>query len=234
MNEFAPLSDEAFIQHAFVVHFRQPCAPTRAVEYLQRLRAGASRESVWTEIHTSAALGWRGQTAFDDGKLVAMLELSGTNFVEQAYLHILGRHADAAGLTHYADRLRIGDPKKLVLYHLLTSEEGRIRADRVPYLRRLTDALRHEVGVFGIVRLFRLLSLEGEMFVRAAYKAVLARNVDTSGLATYREALARGTPKISILRALAESEEGGRTSRTTTVRMVLKSARIIELVKRLV
>ena len=97
---------------------------------------------------------------------------------------------------------------------------------RVEY-RRLADRLRavqfvSDAGGFQpaaarpaarrprATRIGALLRLEGADFVRQAYQAVLARDVDRSGLAHYTERLeGKGRKeKIAILQILAESPEG--------------------------
>jgi hypothetical protein len=53
-----------------------------------------------------------------------------------------------------------------------------------------------------------LLTLDGEQFVKEAYRAVLQRDADSRGLATYVTQLERGISKLRILQSLAESPEG--------------------------
>lgn len=53
-----------------------------------------------------------------------------------------------------------------------------------------------------------LMALDGEYFVRAAYKKILMREADAGGLATYVAALASGKGKAEVVRSLALSEEG--------------------------
>lgn len=59
-----------------------------------------------------------------------------------------------------------------------------------------------------ISSLEQLLALDGEDFVRRAYKKILLREADGSGLATYLNLLRSGKGKPAVVRSLALSEEG--------------------------
>ena len=58
------------------------------------------------------------------------------------------------------------------------------------------------------MNLEELVSLEGRAFVEAAYRRLLCRVADTSGLAFYVSEVESGVPKHHILQALATSPEG--------------------------
>ena len=53
-----------------------------------------------------------------------------------------------------------------------------------------------------------LMALEGRPFVEAAYRRLLCRAADASGLAFYVSEIESGVPKHHILQALATSPEG--------------------------
>lgn len=55
-----------------------------------------------------------------------------------------------------------------------------------------------------------LLALSGDDFLRAAYRAVLGRDIDDSGLTHYRKALANGKSKAKVLVDLYRSDEAQR------------------------
>jgi glycosyltransferase involved in cell wall biosynthesis len=59
-----------------------------------------------------------------------------------------------------------------------------------------------------ISSLEQLLALDGEEFVRAAYKKILLREADGGGLATYLKLLQSENGKPAVVRSLALSEEG--------------------------
>ena len=60
----------------------------------------------------------------------------------------------------------------------------------------------------GKSRLDQLLALQGEEFVRAAYRAILGRDADDDGLRHYLKRLSLGEAPTSVLEALAASTEG--------------------------
>ncbi len=53
-----------------------------------------------------------------------------------------------------------------------------------------------------------LLTLDGSAFVREAYRAILGREADESGLQHYTQSVCEGTEKLEILRQLSQSPEG--------------------------
>lgn len=53
-----------------------------------------------------------------------------------------------------------------------------------------------------------LLALDGSSFVQAAYQTLLLREADAEGLAFYMGELDAGRPKVHVLKALRESDEG--------------------------
>ena len=66
----------------------------------------------------------------------ALMGLSDLNFVEKAYLGILGRRPDEAGTRHYASMLAAGSSRIAVLGELRYSAEGRKVGAVVPGLRK--------------------------------------------------------------------------------------------------
>jgi hypothetical protein len=228
--KLANLSDETFVHHAFVFHFRRICEPERAVYYLRQLRSGVSRVTVWEGIRTFASkeldLGHRvGSNSLD-----ALMALDGDQLIRGAYRLILGRSADASGLDHYLGRLNRGENKAAILYSLLTSAEGLVRTDHVSHLRRWADKFRSELSiprVLNVASVFRLGALNGEAFIRTAYRTIIGREADSDGLSTYLNALEQGTSKIRIIVALFASEEGRRRPQTIATRIFFKIGRLI-------
>ena len=135
------LSDEVFVHHAFVFHHKRVCDAEQASLYLGRLRSGRSRHTVWNEIRALATVQrdeWMKKT------LASVMVLDEEVFVSEAYLVILGRAADPAGLRHYSQGLRKGKTKVEILYSLAASEEAKLRSVKIPALRWLVTALRRE------------------------------------------------------------------------------------------
>ena len=68
------------------------------------------------------------------------------------------------------------------------------------------------------------LALHGEAFVRAAYREVLGREADGSGLANYLTQLDRGRSKTTILLALRFSPEGRQQKRSFSPSIWLRAS----------
>jgi hypothetical protein len=83
--------------------------------------------------------------------LPALLALDFEDFVECAYLTILNRPADADGLGHFVERLRVGHPKIAILSALYGSEEARSAHVRIPWMQGAI--LRHKLTRLPIIKL---------------------------------------------------------------------------------
>jgi len=59
---------------------------------------------------------------------IPLVALHDQEFIEQAFLQVLGRKADAEGLAHYLKKLREGEDKRAILTRLRYSSEGRQQA----------------------------------------------------------------------------------------------------------
>lgn len=62
---------------------------------------------------------------------VPLIALHDQEFIEQAYLQILGREVDADGLDHYLGQLRGGEDKRKLLMKLRYSDEGRQQGGQI-------------------------------------------------------------------------------------------------------
>jgi len=81
------------------------------------------------------------------------MRLNNRDFVECAYLTILNRAADQAGLVHYMERLRAGHPRLAILSALYASAEARESMVRIPWLGRAIFLYR--LTDLPVIRLFR-------------------------------------------------------------------------------
>jgi TorA maturation chaperone TorD len=111
-------------------------------------------------------------------------DANATQMVRRAYLSVLGREPDAAGLQNYRERiLRDGWSEDQVVRALRQSPEGR-------------DAR-------GVNR-----DANATQMVRRAYLSVLEREPDASGLQTYRDKILReGWTEARVAQTLRDSEE---------------------------
>lgn len=175
----------------------------------------------------------RAQTADKSGYRATdanhLLAAKGLQFIECAYLTLLGRKADISGRSMYLAHLNGGMPKIEIADALWQSPEGRkfnadvrglstaIRAHRLskrPISRMMWRLLsRREVGNrsstgAAVVSTADLLLLRDEEFVHAAYSSVLGRAPDADGLRNYMTHLREGASRRWVLGALRSSEEG--------------------------
>lgn len=163
----------------------------------------------------------------------SMMQLDDETFVRQAYLRLLGRSADPEGFAGYLGQLRQGAARADIYQELATSEEAqRYEARRQALRRTLTvvqpsrqqpqgalvvapqqwlpalqppqwDGPTQQVGSVN-----ELLDLEGTAFIKAAYLALLGREVDEEGGNSYARRLRDGWSKMSLVKGLALSDEG--------------------------
>ena len=167
----------------------------------------------------------------------SFLQLDDEAFLRQVYLRLLGRAADAPGLQGYLGQLQQGVPRQDIYQELATSEEGqRYEARRRALRRNLTVVspplpmgqtqgtqilamqpqwLMAPVDVWDgptnqVANVQELLDLEGTAFIKAAYLALLGREVDEEGGRNYARKLRGGWSKMSVVKGLAASDEARR------------------------
>jgi SAM-dependent methyltransferase len=129
------------------------------------------------------------------------MSTSGTEdarFIEGAFWILLGRAPTPIELRDEA-RSAGADARRILLLRLVSSPE----AER---LRQACSEGSEWSGAADFERGLRLLGADAA-FVSSAYECVLGRAADEGGLAHYTKALATGDARISVLRALAGSEE---------------------------
>lgn len=160
-------------------------------------------------------------------RLEEFLVLHGPQFVNAAYLGILGRSPDAAGASHYLAQLQQGASKVEILARLRYSAEGRQRAADVPGLTRayalhalgriplLGYFVRIATGILALPRLQRQVR-EVEQFAAGRDEVIAAhwqqgwtaaaRAMDAQQQATKAE-LASTFARLAELRATIERLE---------------------------
>ena len=138
-----------------------------------------------------------------DPMLDSFRGLSDEAFLMKAYLSLLGRSPDASGAAAYLARLRAGVSRPQVWSEIASGEEARSYASR-----------QKESGVTGgggkhVIRSVNdLLLLDGADFVRQAYRTILGRDADPTGLRDYSTRLASGVSKQQILADMRCDPEG--------------------------
>lgn len=113
-----------------------------------------------------------------------LLSLPDEEFLRAAYVLILGREPDEAGLDNYRKKLVRGASKSAIAAAIAQSDEAKARADH--------QDLAH---------------LSDDDFVDAIYNRLLGRSPDPDGKNHYRERLRRNGDRERIVRSLEESDE---------------------------
>lgn len=130
-------------------------------------------------------------------------------FVQKGYLTLLGRPADPTGLRDYVARLRAGVPRVQVWGEWATSDEAKrfaVRQAAKPVAPAVKTA---PVGSSApVASLMELLAFDGAEFVRQAYRCVLGREADPSGLSGYVQRLEAGTSRSQLVADLRCDPEG--------------------------
>jgi hypothetical protein len=162
----------------------------------------------------------------------ALFALDDTAFLKQAYLRLLGRVPDAEGLRGYLEAMHQGQDRATIYQALASSDEAQRYEARRQALRR-PPAVRPSVpslaapgsAFFAPVvvetlapvpeakDMDALLALEGAVFVRAAYLALLGRDADDAGLQNYLGFLRDGWSKMHTLKGLSNSDEARAANR---------------------
>lgn len=164
--------------------------------------------------------------------------LSEEVFVQRAYLALLGRPADPSGYRHNLEKLRASVPREEVWEDLANSEESEafrskwldaapvVTADKAPVLNgakaiappaapatittrpQAPSSLPAPPASPSVAHVGELLRKDGAEFVHAAYRAILGRDADASGLRHYAQRLAAGDSKEHVLVDLRRDPEG--------------------------
>lgn len=230
------LDGEAFVRQAYQRLLDRPADPSGLRNYTAQLAAGMSKAQLMAELESSpeGRLVARRRSIAGGHRLAAaelpraaesarpqptpavpgmpahareLLALDGMAFVRHAYLAILGRDPDPSGLAHYSQRLASGVPKVQILADLRADPEGQAYASRLAGLDELLGKGAANKENQHSPHVNELLVLHGTAFVRAAYLAILRREADPGGLATYVALLRGGFSRTHVLDALACSPE---------------------------
>ncbi|HEX6705401.1 MAG TPA: FkbM family methyltransferase [Albitalea sp.] len=162
-----------------------------------------------------------GQSTASEPDLDALLAWHGSDFLQKAYQAILKRDPDESGLAFYLRELKSGVSKVVILYRLIHSVEARSRGLRYPTLNREIQRRLPKWRAFArkarsLVRSGRsdemqalqdLLALDGKDFIESAYRTLLLRDPDESGMRHHLDLLMSGHPKVSILARMFDSPE---------------------------
>jgi hypothetical protein len=220
LDELLVLQDERFLRAAYRLFLGREADPEGFHAYLEQLRGGVARLEVVALLALSreglahAARSPRARAAFSEATRVirsrlapeadtieALLAHDDEAFVRCAYLVVLARDPDAAGLALYVGLLRGGEPKRRVLGSLRRSAEG-VACDA----RRL--AVRTALARSGseAADLRALLALAPIAMLAHAYALLTGRRASAQELALQVNRLVEGVAPVRILADLAQSE----------------------------
>lgn len=132
-----------------------------------------------------------------------LMMLEDKGFVESAYQLFLGRDADTSGLASFMARLQRGEGRLAILAAFEGSKERQQRKIAVP--KEVREAIA--AGTHPYI-LNELLELSDVPFVRMAFRTVLKREPDPSGLETYTNMIRSGGARLLMLWHLRTSGEG--------------------------
>lgn len=128
------------------------------------------------------------------------MDTTGRNaaFVEEVYWMLVGRPPTAIELDDQLRSTPAGAVLSALPYGLLSTVEFRRRCDAW----RRGDQVGDETAIDA-----RLSAIPPREFVQRAYDLILGRQADESGLHHYASAIASGTRRLDVVRALATSDE---------------------------
>lgn len=137
--------------------------------------------------------------------LKALFASDDLRFVQALYWLFLDREIDADSRLRYLRQLREGAGRSAVIVDIASSNEAREKARSVPVaLRRI---IAEGIDPFILDELSRL---EDHAFLKLAYRTILRREPDESGIQSYLAALREGRSRDAILGDLRRSDEGRR------------------------
>lgn len=117
-----------------------------------------------------------------------LVYLSDEAFIHHCFVRILGCVCNPLRANQYLAALASGSSRKEVVQSI-------VKEDKYTHLTN-TAALR------------KLPLLDGETFLREAYRRILGRSIDNNGVQCYSKSLLMGEKKLRILYDLATSSEG--------------------------
>jgi hypothetical protein len=210
LESLAALDDQSFLGKAYIALLGRPIDPHGFRDYFARLASGVPRSVVWDELASSeeahAHAVATGNAPNLPQNVADLLELDGELFVRQAYLALLGRPADPAGLKHYAERLAAGVPKAQIVADIHSGQEGQAYGARLQGVKDLVARVRR-FGADAYECIDDVLDLPDEGFIRGTYRMLLGRAPDHEGKRIYSDLLALGMSRMYVVREIARSPE---------------------------
>jgi Domain of unknown function (DUF4214) len=224
MEEVLSLEGAAFLGQAYLMMLGRPVDPDGFRHYDAQMRLGVSKLAILAELRASKEGRAYSANAPDPLALLNrtslgvpsrtlsvqdVLRLRGPEFVNQAYMSIIGRPPDVATCRRYVGRLWDGADKLDLLLEIF---EANPNASKIPDSARFEESVRNLRGslypVAGNIR--ELLELDDVDFIDCAYKTLLGRAPDATGLRNYLQLLRSGASKMRVVARICFSTEGRR------------------------
>ena len=194
--------NKSFVEDLYVAMMDRGSDPEGMKTWTTQLVLGKTRTWVFKQFCDSAEFkgicasygitaGTVAENAYNMGKAATVTTGTGNNavttpavaqadaeaFVKHLYQTILGRSADSKGLKDHADKIVAGSKGAEIAAGLLASPE------------------------------FQNKKLSNEEFVKVVYRAMLGREADASGVATWSEKLTQGQTRAQVFQSLCASNE---------------------------
>lgn len=151
---------------------------------------------------------------YKEAMFASLQNLDDELFAERALSMLLGRKANPESIKECAWKLASGEYTREQIWDaLVNSEQGRLNSARKELAKNqkvhLCDINKHLPSqMLSGWTVEKLLSSEGPDFVHGAYRALLGREPDPTGLSFYLSRLQSGDSKVSILKDLSADSEG--------------------------
>ena len=230
--------DQEFVQRAYHLVFGRNADLAGGAHYIGQLQKGSSKLLILSQLRLSEE-GVARATEYpqlDDDLAVAtsakpvaatfeeLVAFQGLGFVRAAYLTMLGREPDPAGMNDYVSQLCSGLAKVGVLAQMQKSAERQSRMARIQVVvkavrqfrksgnasgdRLLVPSGSHAVPNVGAPwTMDDLLKCDEQEFLRVAFMLLLGRAPDPEAFGAYLNHLGAGVPRLQLLEAIEGSAE---------------------------
>jgi FkbM family methyltransferase len=241
INGIMASDDHEFVQRAYHLVFGRSADPEGAVYYLSQLRKGISRLFILSQLRfsTEGIAHAAKNPQLDEDIAVAthakpvattleeLMAFQGLEFIRAAYLTMLGREPDPAGMKNCIAQLRKGAAKAEILsqmqksderHSLLMSMQKIVSAVRrygksknsVPESLVAPSNLRVERVAGATPTIDDLLNCDEQEFLRVSFMLILGRAPDLEAFGFYLNHLKAGVPRLHFLEEIECSPEARR------------------------
>ena len=237
-NGLHSTDDLEFLRSAYELVLGRSADPDGSANYLGQLRGGDSRLYVLAllRLSTEGIEYAANRPQLDDELAIAtsaravvttfeeLVGLQGQEFVQAAYIMLLGRKPDAEGMDNCVAQMRNGAAKGEILEQLRESPEWHSRTANAKEILdvvrrfRASGAVPSETSVAllesqedqplsMVPTIKQLLTCDEQEFVQLAFRVFLERRPDPKAFGTYLNHLAAGVTRMQLLADISISPE---------------------------